>query len=186
MKDVRKFAIIIVIAVLYAILIYSTVEAIYPSPKYEDVCRDQMKFSYPEKPISLPTEMQKNCTAIETPKCDEGGYPQYTYDQYGCAKEAKCDYCNRDLQLLNAKHSKVNFILSSILGLLAIAAAMYLPINKNQLNEWVATGFMIGGLIALFVGTASYFNQMSRIFRPLVILAELMIVIYVSYRKLNR
>ncbi len=185
MKDARKFAIIIVIAVLYAILVYSAVEAIYPSPKYEDVCKDSMRMQNPEKMAPIAADL-KNCTEIATPKCDEGGYPMYTYSTQGCATESWCSYCERDMKALNASQSRFSFIISSILGLIAIAAAMYLPIGKNRLNEWVATGFMIGGLIALFIGTAKYFGEMSRILRPMVILIELVIVIFVSYRKMRK
>ncbi|MFH1408523.1 MAG: hypothetical protein ABIH34_01320, partial [Nanoarchaeota archaeon] len=67
-----------------------------------------------------------------------------------------------------------------------IIIGLYLPAEKNVLNEWIGSGFLLGGLITLFIGTALYFSDFLRWLRPIVILFELGLVIFISYRKLKK
>jgi len=41
---------------------------------------------------------------------------------------------------------------------------------------------MLGGVFTLFFGTARYYSDMHRILRPVVMLIELLIVIYLIYK----
>lgn len=175
MVDVRKILIIFVIGILYAIFVHSFVDAVYPAPEYEDYCKD---FARPQ-----PAEKIVDCEPITLPDCD--GYIEYTYNSQGCPVSAVCSACNEELRNVRKTHNGVYFVLSSIFGLFAIALALYLPIKKNELNEWVGTGFMLGGILAIFIGTAAYYNDMTRLLRPVVILAELIIIIYLAYKKIK-
>ena len=188
MIDLRRVAIIFVIAVLYAIFVNALIAAFYPEPKYEDYCKSRF---YPEKPYPATIE-RKDCLKYKEPtqdeldKCaNEKGYPEYRYDAYGCPVEYKgCNYCQRDFDNANQKYSFRFFILSSILAVVGIGIGLVLP-TKNSLNEWTATGFMLGGLVTLFFGTFQYYQYLGRYVKPTVILAELLIVIYLSYKKLQ-
>jgi len=189
MIDLRRVAIIFVIAVLYAILVNAVINAFYPSPAYEDFCRQKF---YPEKPYATNVRGTVECPKYKEPtmqelnKCAEDkGFPDYLYDANGCPLEYKgCNFCQRDYDAASQKHNYTYFIASSILALLAIGVGLLLPIRVS-LNEWIATGFMLGGLIALFFGTFMSYQQLGRYVKPLVILAELLIVIFLSYRKLK-
>ena len=44
---------------------------------------------------------------------------------------------------------------------------------------------MLGGLVTLFFGTFRYYEYLGRYVKPIVILVELIIVIYLSYKKLK-
>lgn len=177
MVDIRKILIIFVIGILYSIFVHSFVDAVYPAPEYEDYCK-----SYAE-PKLIEKELEK-CEPIEFPEC-EGGQYEYTYDSQGCPMSAVCSKCFEELRNVQKSYNGIYFILSSIFGLFAIALALYLPIKKNELNEWVGTGFMLGGLLSIFVGTATYYGDMTRLLRPFVILIELIIVIYLAYKKIK-
>ena len=50
MIDLRRVAIIFVIAVLYAIFVNAFIGAFYTAPKYDDFCKSRF---YPEKPYIL-------------------------------------------------------------------------------------------------------------------------------------
>jgi len=189
MIDLRRVAIIFVIAALYAIFVNALIAAFYPEPRYEDFCRQIFS---PEKPYSAAVSGKFECAKYKEPiqdeldKCTEQkGFPEYKYDAYGCPTEYKdCNYCQRDFDNSNQKYSFTYFIISSILAVAAIGIGLLLPLH-NSLNEWIATGFMLGGLITLFFGTFRYYEYLGRYVKPIVILAELLIVIYLAYKKLK-
>ena len=190
MIDLRRVAIIFVIAILYAIFVNAFIGAFYETPKYEDYCK--ARYYAPEKAAPVPVGTNIKCPSYNQPaqeeldKCSEQkGYPEYKYDANGCAVEYKgCNFCQRDFDNANQKYNFVFFIISSILAVIAIGIGLYLP-TKNSLNEWVATGFMLGGLATLFFGTFRYYEYLGRYVKPIVILVELTIVIFLSYKKLQ-
>lgn len=188
MVDLRRVAIIFIIAVLYAIFVNAVIGAFYLAPKYEDYCKSSF---YPEKPRPATID-RKECpkysepTQEELDKCaEQKGFPDYRYDSYGCPVEYKgCNFCQRDFDNANQKYNFNYFIFSSILAVIGIAVGLLLPIHYS-LNEWIATGFMLGGLVTLFFGTFRYYQYLGRYIKPIVIFLELAIVIYLSYKKLK-
>ncbi len=187
MVDLRRIAIIFVIAVLYAVLVNAIVDAVYPAPKYDDYCKQRF---YPEK--VYPAEIKVTCpkynepTAEELQKCsDKKGFPDYVRDANGCPTQyIGCNTCQVEFDNANEKYNFYVFLISSVLAIIAIAIALILP-TEVSLNEWIATGFMLGGLFSLFYGTARYYQYLGRYLRPVIILFELIIVIFLSYRKLR-
>lgn len=190
MIDLRRVAIIFVIAILYAIFVNAFVDAFYPAPKYEEYCKQKF---YPEKPYSNPADRAtvrcpnyKEPLQAELDKCSEDkGHPEYKYDANGCAIEYKgCNFCQREFDNANQKYNFTFFIISSIMAVIGISIGLFLPI-RNSLNQWIATGFMLGGLITLFFGTFRYYQYLGRYVKPIVIFLELAIVLYLSYAKLR-
>lgn len=188
MIDLRRVAIIFVIAILYAIFVNALIAAVYPAPRHEDFCRQKF---YPEKPYHVARAevvcpKYKEPTREELDQCaEQKGFPDYLYDANGCPIEYKgCNFCQRDFDNANQKYNLIFFILSSVLAIVAIGIGLLLP-TKNSLNEWIATGFMLGGLVTLFFGTFRYYEYLGRFVKPIVILVELLIVIYLSYKKLQ-
>ena len=187
--DLRKVGIILAIAILYSIFTFATINAIYPQPEYNDYCKpymDNRPYTTAKDPATCPFVKGPTDAEIELCGKDEGMIT-WSYDEYGCSKSYKCDYCQRDLNSANEKHYFVQFIISSVFALIAILVGMYLPVGKgkSELNEWVGTGFMLGGLITLFTGTLMVYGELHRFVKPVVILAELLIVLYLAYRKLG-
>lgn len=185
--DIRKIIIIFVVAVLFSVFVFSVIEAVYPTPKWDDFCRESQL--YREKPYA--TE-PKNCPALsvkeeEENKCikEELGRIAYKYDSKGCAVSYYCETCDHKLQQANEQHSIYVFYISAILALIAIFVGMYLPAKANTLNEWIGTGFMLGGTFALFFGTLQSFQALDRIVRPIVIFLELALVIFLAYKKVG-
>jgi len=190
MFDLRKIAIIFVIGVLFSIFVFTSIEAIYPSPDYDDYC-DFEKYEARPYPVQAP-EKDTECATISPTEDDKqackekDGFIRYKYDENNCATEYLCETCQNEFDLASQQHGFVVFVVASILGAIAVALGIYLPKNKDTLNEWIGTGFMLGGLFALFFGTARYFGDLHRIWRPLVILIEMLIVIFVAYKKIKR
>jgi hypothetical protein len=184
MFELRKYIVVLVIAVLFAIFVQSSIEAIYPQPQYDDFCKSERS----AKPYPL-VRQTTECPEYLAPSqekldgCfDKKGQPDYNYDANGCPTKYECSYCNKFYNDSQKYYNFIVFIVSSIAGLIAIALGLILPSPKNVLNEWVGSGFMLGGVFTLFFGTATYYSDMHRIARPIVMLVELVIIIYLIYK----
>ena len=184
MVDIRKVIIIFVVAVLFAVLVFAVIDAVYPPPKYEDYCRQE---SFPKVTPATP----KDCTTVNVPteeqmKCDQQhGYIEYNYDSNGCATGYFCQTCQYEMQQAQEQYDKYVFYISAVLSLIAVFLGLFLPAKANSLNEWIGTGFMLGGTFALFFGTVRSFTSLERFVRPIVIFLELALVIFMSYKKIG-
>ncbi|MFC2134638.1 hypothetical protein ACFLTH_08490 [Bacteroidota bacterium] len=185
MINIKKLAVIAAIAILFGIFIFSLINAIYESPDYSDFCRDEMK-------------PQRVDVLVENPECADVDYPQEEADacldedamfepvyENGCVVDYKCETCYRDYDNAQKKHNFYTFVMSSILGLIAVFLSIYLPFKEDSLKEWLLTGFLIGGLAAVFIGTGQYFSDLHRILRPIIILIEIILVVFVAYSKIT-
>ena len=186
MADVRRIIVIFVIAVLFTILINVSIDAFYDQPSYETYCRNN--FAKPMQiverdavcaPIQPSQELLDSCTP-------EKGQIDYKIDERGCAAEPYCEPCSGNFNRAQEKYNFIVFLISCVTGLGALIAGLHLPQKKNPINEWIGSGFLLGGLITIFVGTARYFGDMGRYVRPIVILIELILVIYLAYKKLGK
>ena len=184
MADARRIIVIFVIAILFAIFVQVAIEAFYPSPKYQDYCKEQAQ------PREIPYKDPQSCPELTIPedfKCaSEKGGIQYKYDLKGCPTEIYCETCNILFDNAQQKYNLMIFIISAVAGLIALIVGLYLPQHKNPINEWIGSGFLLGGILTIFVGTIRYFGQMGRYIRPIVILFELILIIYLAYKKLGK
>ena len=186
MVDIRKVVIIFVIAILFSVLVFAFIEAFYPSPQYDEYCINENIMV--EKPyVSQTTCPEINISQVDRDACTlKKGNIEYTnYDTNNCPKSYRCNTCQNEYESAMKNHSKYVFYISAVLALIAIFIGLFLPAKTNSLNEWIGTGFMLGGAFALFFGTASSFRFLDRIIRPIVILLELILVIFISYRKIG-
>lgn len=151
--DIRKIIIILVIGALFAFFVNALVEAVYPSPDYDDYCGEF------DRPYELKQED---------------------------VDEAAWDACRAEYDSEREKYNLVVFYVSVFFGMVAIVVGLMLPDKKDDLNQWIGSGFMLGGFFTLFVGTIRAYGDLHRILRPVVLLIELLIVIYVSYKKIGK
>jgi len=196
--ELRKWAVAITIAVLLAIFVNASIDAIYHPPEYQDYCKNQNYGQYsspigpvmPEKPVMAVSDV-KDCPAFsdvteaEKNQCtDARGMVAYKRDAKGCATEYYCEMCDANFQAAQKQHENIAFIISAILGMLAIVIGLMLPLEVS-INDWIASGLIIGGLITIFVGTGRAYQSIEMIYRPLIILGELILVIYLAYKRLG-
>jgi hypothetical protein len=151
--DIRKIIIILVIGALFAFFVNSLIEAVYPSPEYDDYCEE----------FNRPYELKEE-------NVDEEAWNQ-CQEEYDSARE---------------KYNLVVFYVSAIFGMLAIIVGLFLPFERDDLNQWIGSGFMLGGFFTLFIGTIRAYGDLHRIVRPIILLVELLIVIYVAYKKIGK
>jgi len=183
MINIKKAAIITAIAILFASFIFSLITAVYERPAYSDFC-DEI---YPYK---APISKSPNCTEIQFPDdrardCTEQGNEFYPVYVNGCISDYECRTCNKEYESARKDYRLFKFAMATILGLIAVILSIYLPYKKDSLKEWLLAGFLIGGLAAIFIGTIEYFNDAHRILKPIILLVEMILVIFVSYKKIG-
>ncbi|MFC1647993.1 hypothetical protein ACFL1B_00900 [Nanoarchaeota archaeon] len=185
MIDLRRIIIILVVAVLFAVFVFSTINAVYPDPEYEDYCRDEYAVPKPIREVDNSNCPDHNISQEEIDACvDTDGRPSYKYDAYGCVTSWECTTCHNDYDAAQEKHHFWSFIISAIFGLIGVMISLFMPMEKETVHEWVGSGLMLGGMFAIFFGTAIYYGDLHRYIRPVVILIELILVIILAYKKL--
>ncbi len=179
MADARRIITILALGILYTLFANFTIEAVLERPEYQDFCPDQGK--YMARPVVSGTcdimpydeQMARECQ----------GHIAYNYNESGCETEAYCEPCSYLYQQAEQKYNLNVFIASSLFGIAALAFGLWMPLAANVVNEWIGSGLVLGGMGAILTGTARYFGDMGRYVRPLVLLAELILVIFLAYRK---
>ena len=188
MADVRRIIIILVIAILFTIFVNVTIKAFHPQPEYSTYCTPERS----PRPVYAKELLYTSCPEVLVPQnvsdacMTEKGVIEYKYDPKGCPTKAYCNTCSLDLEKANQSYNLVVFIVSAITGLAALIVGLYLPQKRNPINEWVGSGFLLGGILTILIGTIRYFGDMGRYIRPIIILIELVLVIYLAYKKLGK
>ncbi len=187
MPKTRRIIIMLVIAILFSVFVFTSINAVYPEPKYGDYCDNRVKDPYPSKPRpGNHTCKEQNFNETQKEKCREkGGEVKYKRDENYCPTDWECSFCQKNYNEAREKHKLVSFLVSAILGLIVVIIGLYLPEDKESVHEWVGSGLMLGGLITIFTGTVMFFSDLNRWLRPVIILLELLLVIYLAYRKLG-
>jgi uncharacterized protein (DUF983 family) len=127
--------------------------------------------------------MLQNCTnAYNTPEyqqcINDGGQPQFNYST-GCETFERCDYCNKEYQSASASYNRTIFFILAPIGLIIVILGIFLVI------DYIGAGLMFAGLITMFYATVRYFSDLSKLLRALVILIELLIIMWIAYKKIG-
>lgn len=180
MVDIKRLTLGLVVAVLLTAFVFTFVDAIYPSPEYDDFCDNRLY-----KPTIAPDTCEAvNVSPEDRQACNErGGDITFTdEDERGCPTSYTCDTCRKEYDDARERHTLITFIITSIIGVLAIIVGLYLPDRSGWINE----GILVAGLLVLLIGTMRSFGDLGRIIRPIVLFAELLIVMWVGTKRLGR
>jgi len=175
----KKLAMILGIAVLLPLFFGLFMDALYDEPAYDRYCNES-KYSmpYPE-----PVKAGINCTysyGPEQQQCDRsGGISRMKYDSNNCASYDWCDYCSKDYDTARSVYNRNLFLILAPLGLIVVLLGIYFTV------DYLGAGMMLGGLITMFYATVRYFSDMSKMLRALVILVELLIIMWIGYKKID-
>ena len=134
--------------------------------------------------IDQPLNKEK-CGEVLPEALDCRGPVEYEYGDDGCPVSAECNTCYEEYDTAQENYNLILFLVSSIIGVIAILFGLYCK-KKDSFWNLIKAGFMIGGLISLFVGTSIYYDDMGRFLKPITILIELIIVLMVTYRVIKK
>jgi len=183
--DAKRLAMVIGIIVLLPLFLGLFVDAVYQEPKYNDFCNDT-QYMYPVKP-AMPAgnsgSPAVNCTYqmdVNQSKCySDGGQPRFNYTANGCETFNFCDFCNKDYSNSQQMYNRNIFFILMPIGLLIVILGIYLTI------DYIGAGLMFAGLITMFYATIRYFSDMSKVLRAVVVLVELLIILWIGYKKIG-
>jgi len=186
LEKVKKIGIIIIIAILFTLLCFSMVDVVIQEPDYSKFCTDY------SKPYPAIVQQDVKCPLMVEPSENDyslcqstRGYIEYNYDSKGCPQNFKCNNCSAVYEDAGKGYRLIGFIITSILGILAVIIGMYIK-SKEDVMEWVFSGLLIGGIATIFIGTMQYFRDMGRFVKPFVLLAEIALIIWVAIRTSRR
>lgn len=177
--DVKKIAMILAITVLLPLFVGLFTDAVYIEPTYEDYCNNSNNY-YPEKVMPITST---NCTYNYDKQIDScyrsEGYPEFNYTDTGCQIYDSCNYCQKYLNDAQQVYNRNIFFILLPIGLLIIILGLYL------LVDYMGAGLMFAGLIIMFYATMRYFSDMSKALQAIVILVELLVIMWIGYKKIS-
>ena len=180
LDKVKKYGIIIIIAILFATFAFSIVDVVMEEPDYEDYCFIEAKPIVRDSGIKCPDfEVPEDSEVAECQAKD--GRIEYSHDKDGCVESYECNLCFGEYENAQKDHRLVGFIVTGILGVIAIIVGLYVK-SKSEIVEGIYSGFLIGGIISITIGTMSYFPHMGRFIRPVVLLVEIILIVLIALK----
>jgi hypothetical protein len=177
--ELKKIMLGLGVGILAALFIGFLIEAIYPTPKYDDFCNSQ-QFAVPQVMkqnqcnYTYDTDFRSQCYA-------DKGMVQEDYDSNGCVINEVCDYCNRDYQTASEKYNRNLFYITAPIGLLMIIIGLYLPTGVDA----IAGGVLFGGILTMIQITARVFGDLGKWPRVILLGLELILVIWIGIKKVH-
>jgi hypothetical protein len=168
----KKVIISIGIAILFVMFVAYAVESSYPSPKYERYCNITQNIDYQNKTI---------CEANNGTWTDYNPKPVASPGQP--VQQGYCDLytkCNTEYQNINEKYNRNVFFISLAIGIIILLIS-FIPSL-----EQISLGTMSGALLLIIYGTIRYWGSLSNIWKTIMIGFALVVLIWISYKKLNK
>lgn len=175
--NVKNIVLGIGIIVVFGLALWQGIEAFYASPQYEDFC-NSAKYA---GPIVYAKEQCNFSTGLEREQQNcytNRGQPVFEYNGNGCPISLKeCDMCNKEFENAQDKHSKAVFIISIIVGIIALI------VGYGILSiEPVGSALMGGGVWAIFWGTAINWRNLGSLWRFGLLFLALVLLIWIAVR----
>src|SRR3989344_455858 len=179
---VRNIVLGLGIFVVYLLMLAYGIEAFYPSPRYNQFCAgSEVGQFYPSK--SYPVDVAQ-CTLTrqireQTDTCYASeGQPVYEYNDSGCMVALKeCNYCNKEFNEAVQAHGKSLFVIALIAGIITLLIGYHM-----LKSEPVGSALMACGIGAIFYGSVRNWENLSDIWRLLLLLAALILLIWITVR----
>ncbi|MDO8555557.1 MAG: hypothetical protein Q7R96_00090 [Nanoarchaeota archaeon] len=178
--NLKNISLTIAIAVLFALFIGFAIDAFYPGPEYTTYCKTETQpyakpYIEPYNASACPhinySDTLQSCTS-------DKGYVAYKTDNNGCQIDPYCETCQITYDAANKVYSRNLFFIAAVIGIIAILAGL-LFINL----EFIASGFMFGGILLIIYGTIRVFGDLSKIMRVVVLFIELVLLVYIGIKK---
>lgn len=173
-KNQRHIILSIGIAIIFVLFSGYAIQAIYPSPKYDDFCEGVYNVNIAIINTSEQCEVNGGKWISY-----EGGIPKVEGEGQPVGWCDLTHYCNQDYQSAEEKYSRNLFFISLIIGLIVFVAAIYLNV------ESVSVGFMGGAVLLIIYGTIRNWGNLSDIWRTTMLGFALTCLVYIGYKKLR-
>jgi hypothetical protein len=163
--DKKRVLISIAIAVIFALFVGYGIEVFHDAPKGNDHCpSDIYEIDNEEECLASDGMWQED--SIDTPKKVIGN----------CMVAPDC-YDKFDV--LMANHDKIVFIVSIIVGILAVVIGIILK------KDAVSLGILSGGILLILYGTLRYWRHADEVLKFVLLGITLGLLIWLAYKKLK-
>ena len=193
MAAFKRVLLAVSIAIVLALFVGYGINSFYHPPRYENFCNETQY--YPE-PVKLyqgtgqllvaencttickqmypPKELQQSCTSSV-------GYIKENHDDLGCITSFRCETCQVEFDKVDEHYNRNVFIITSIVGLLAlIVGGVLLSV------EGVSAGIMGGGILTIIYGTIRFWTNLPDYGRFTILGIVLAVLIWVGYKKIKK
>ena len=168
----KEIIIAITIAIIFALFVGYGIEVFDSSPDREDFCKDNL-YEIDNEEDCLAEGGSWNENVIVRPE-NEKLIVEPEKKLCSPAKE-----CYDNFETARTKHDKIVFIVSIIVGLIAIFTGVILK------QDPVSTGILSGGILLIIYGTIRYWQHANDTLKFILLGIVLAILIWISYKKLK-
>jgi hypothetical protein len=168
----KEIIIAITIAIIFALFIGYGIEVFDPNADQDTFC--------PENLYDIDNE--EECLNSKGTWGTNSNKPRVPVKEYEAVEEEFCSpakECYDAYDLARTKHDKIVFIVSIIVGLIAIFAGVLLK------KDPVSTGILSGGILLIIYGTIRYWQHANDILKFILLGIVLAVLIWISYKKLK-
>lgn len=167
MKVTKTKRILFSIAIAFVSVFFFAyaVQAFYPAPQYEDYCQART----PQKLVQTQDACEESGGKwIETPEIEEeSGWCEINFA------------CEQEYEAVRLPYEKKVFFANIIIGVIVFVTAFFLAL------EAVSSGLMAGSVMLIIYGSMRYWNELSDVWRTMMLGIALTILIYIGYKKLR-
>ncbi|MDP7323429.1 MAG: hypothetical protein QF632_01560 [Candidatus Woesearchaeota archaeon] len=184
MVDWKKGILSTAIAIVFVFFVFQAISTFLDEPEWDDFCsREQYPRAFPEKLITDTSICQETLAAnadIENQCADSKGMVIYEKDENGCDKAIECSDCNITYETARDAYQKKVFIITLIIGLIAIIGGTAAKVNA------LGTGLMGGGLLLIIFGTLQYWDGLQDYAQLIILGIVLAILIFIAHKKFTK
>jgi hypothetical protein len=167
-SNIIKWGLILGIAIIVNLFLVYAVRVLYEEPQFTDFC--------PEKQVNEAITTAENCVAV-------GGQWNANVPSDKTVPAGYCDEnftCQKGYEVVNKVHTRNVFIIFVIAGIVLLIASVFV-----RGSEAVSLGLSFGGVLALIVGSLSYWSDMNDVLRVVILglaLATLLTIAWKQFR----
>ncbi|MBT6774186.1 hypothetical protein HOA91_02345 [Candidatus Woesearchaeota archaeon] len=168
----KEIIIAITIAIIFALFVGYGIEVFDPSPDHDDFC--------PEKLYDIDNE--EKCLTASGTWGTNSNKPRVPVKEYEAIEEEFCSpakECYDEFDTARTKHDKIVFIVSIIVGLMAIFTGVLLK------KDAASTGILSGGVLLIIYGTIRYWQHANDTLKFILLGIVLAVLIWIAYKKLK-
>ena len=166
------------IFIVYVLMLAYGIEAFYSSPEYNGFCKGTGSEKY-IRPFDF-----GNCTFSRTIQEQSDlcyaneGFPDYNYTDAGCVSAIKeCNYCSKNFNEASKEHAKIVFFIALIAGIITLLIGYVVLVV-----EPIGSALIAAGIGAIFYGSVRNWDNLSDVWRFLLLLVALILLIWITVR----
>ncbi|MFH1802571.1 MAG: hypothetical protein ABH864_03910 [archaeon] len=166
MANIKNIILGIGIVIVFALTLWQGIEAFHPTPEYEDFCEDFRTREIIETPQQCET-VGGQWQPYEGPKAPDG-------------TSGWCDRdfaCTEDWEAARDAHSQIVFIVSLIVGILALLIGYFI-----LSIEPVGSALIASGVWSIFWGSVINWRNFTEAWRFVLLILVLILLIWLAIR----